>query len=160
METAFVNCENCDAALQYVKLLQKPVKYHSQDWQFPLEADGVANVVLSYANPVQDLVISLTSATEKVVWSWKAKNPSTTLSLPFFSNTYPYLACVLPKFTVQFDPAPTSIAYDGICYPSQIVYRLLAGQHIYPLTGTLQSLKYAMNQVKLCDPTSRDKCKQ
>ena len=154
METAAVTCDSYDATLQYVKVLHKPVKYHTQEWQFPLAADAIAHVTLHYAQPVETIECILqstlsSSLDDAVKWSCKFPLPGSRLTLPCFSETHPFLAAVLPKYTLRFDPEPQRVEYDAICYPSRILYRLLAGQHTYSLVGTPHKIQYALNQVKL-----------
>jgi hypothetical protein len=151
MESAAVQCANYDSALQYVKHLKKPVKYHCHTWDFPLPADAIGNVVLHYSQPTADIKCVLTDEKNTVSWSWKPPTAQNPVVLPFFSETYPFLSSVLPKYTLRFEPAPVSVEYDAMCYPHQIVYRLLAGQHCYPLLGTSQKLKYHLNQVSVSD---------
>lgn len=152
MEPASVNCASYDATLQYVKLLQKPVKYHTQDWNFPLAADAIANVILHYPDNVETVKCILRAEannSDVMTWSWKVPQSSSHIALPCFSETHPFLAAVLPKYSLQFEPEPQQVEYDAICYPSRILYRLLAGQHTYPLAGTPHKIQYALNQVKL-----------
>jgi hypothetical protein len=97
--------------------------------------DALSNIQLHYASDqvTTGLIrLALVAANKQPVCVWFSSTGTEVVPVPFFTDRYPFLCAVASDYAMHFDPEPTRITADGICYTSLIYYRLQA-PHTFPL---------------------------